>query len=1296
MATLEELIGKTPGEKTTEEDNKVSGLASFFAGFGSGLIDIPRGLFSLGASVIDLGLDSGLAAKVEEAFDGIDPFDELAEATAAGRFTKLFANVAVPGTAGFKIGSRLARGAVEAAKKKRYLKVTPEVIEEAKKATSLGEKFLIGAGGAGGAGAADAIFTAETNLENFAPIFTEPLDLDYIGRESAAKQLIRRAQFGTEGAVFAGLIGGTIYGVKALANKTNRLEKNNSALDRFFRKFTAAGELPDPAFREGRIAKGKKSADSNFSVQKARELDVNLSKMTPLLKGVFNTNTPAKGEEIKSFLNRALVSMKPIVQDDGKVFFPNIPEGFKKQFTELLGKDAKRQNVNAIFDNMNDIRAKWGDLFSDLNLQKRLKKEDFEEFQRLFGKKFKDYISDDYEVFKDPSLIPFFNFKPTASAIKKFTEQVQKQDPSITEASAQQFADEIIQSAQKNINPLLVKEGRTLGPTFKLPKELTSKKVEGKFKGVFVEDSVLKDPKFNVNSVGLDWLKPEARKAVEGLLGKVDTPFSTILNGTTKLSFIVRSTDYQENLLRVNDELPQNQKFLFKEGEYTPQDLISAFGHRNVTKLDLSPGQEARFGFASPLDGYVTDKSIADALASATGSVQKAGTIELLYNNFILYPKATSQLAKTVLSPVTHLRNLVSAGAFASANGLIFENPKEIVKAFREAYGTLDAPLKGARKDLDRYRKLLELGVVNTQVQARELSRLLSDVKFGETLSTTGGIKAMINKLSKIKQASQDLYVAEDDFWKIGSFALERRRIKNSFKKFGINMGDEFTEEATQRTFKLTDDYLDERAADIIRNNIPNYDMVSSFIQGLRKLPIGNFVSFPAEIIRTSANILKSGVKETGEKIIRADGKIVRPFRTNGFKRLAGFGLTTTVVPYGITEAFKAGYDVSEEEMEALRRYVPEWSKNSTLIPIRGDDGKLKYVDFSHANAYDTIIRPVTTMFNAIQRGVQDDARLDEEILTGIFESTKELGTPFISESIWTEAATDIIVRGGRTRAGTRLYTDQTPVGEKASIILGHIVKSQAPGSVAQLQRIGLAISPVDQVREGKKTDKYGRTYELGDELAGLVGLRAVKVDPLRDIQFKIADFRMGINNSRREFTRPLLRGGSVTPEQIIDRYDVANRALYNVHKEFFKDYSAALKLGADPTRLRTRARDRLSNKQLRAIQDGVFIPFKPSAGIEKAFRDNALEIGEANPYLIAKESVLARFRAYNRLPLLMDDLPIFDNPFSNLGTGITDQTTSELIPGLTTPQAVTTGVLPNNMQNTLAKIQTVDDFIKP
>ena len=45
--------------------------------------------------------------------------------------------------------------------------------------------------------------------------------------------------------------------------------------------------------------------------------------------------------------------------------------------------------------------------------------------------------------------------------------------------------------------------------------------------------------------------------------------------------------------------------------------------------------------------------------------------MESVYNNLVLYPKATSQIAKTILSPITHVRNFISAGAFVAANGLV-------------------------------------------------------------------------------------------------------------------------------------------------------------------------------------------------------------------------------------------------------------------------------------------------------------------------------------------------------------------------------------------------------------------------------------------------------------------------------------------------------------------------------------------------------------------------------------------------------------------------------------------------
>ena len=53
------------------EDNKVGTFQSVLAGIGAGLIDIPRGAFSLGASLLDLGLGKNKAAQVENFFDNL-------------------------------------------------------------------------------------------------------------------------------------------------------------------------------------------------------------------------------------------------------------------------------------------------------------------------------------------------------------------------------------------------------------------------------------------------------------------------------------------------------------------------------------------------------------------------------------------------------------------------------------------------------------------------------------------------------------------------------------------------------------------------------------------------------------------------------------------------------------------------------------------------------------------------------------------------------------------------------------------------------------------------------------------------------------------------------------------------------------------------------------------------------------------------------------------------------------------------------------------------------------------------
>jgi len=67
--------------------NKIGTFESVISGIASGFIQIPKGLFSLGATLLDLGVDSGKAAAVEAWFDDLTEWDEKAEATAAGKIT---------------------------------------------------------------------------------------------------------------------------------------------------------------------------------------------------------------------------------------------------------------------------------------------------------------------------------------------------------------------------------------------------------------------------------------------------------------------------------------------------------------------------------------------------------------------------------------------------------------------------------------------------------------------------------------------------------------------------------------------------------------------------------------------------------------------------------------------------------------------------------------------------------------------------------------------------------------------------------------------------------------------------------------------------------------------------------------------------------------------------------------------------------------------------------------------------------------------------------------------------------
>jgi hypothetical protein len=1197
-----------------ERNNNISTFESILSGIGSGLISIPKGAFSLGATLYDLGAGTDKAAQVEKFFDDLTELDEKAEATTAGKITEALVNLGVPGVYGFKLGSNLAKAAIESKKAGTYFKLNNPALRQATdKAVELntkGKLLQFGAGALGG-GLSDAAFVGDVkDIGTIGDLLGGPteLDRDEDGYDPA-KELINRLKFGAEGILLSGIIGGTGSTIQALAKRGKDLRYTNSRIDKLLDNiasgFRARGKSTEEVFQLRQQELGLLGRDVDLAKEVSKTLDQDIDSIFPAWKTIANKQTAQQRKESLEKLNELLLSGKPEVNEQGRVIFGAMDDNLKTNIVNQLEKyGAKKETIDNIINNLNSIRLGWGDLFSTIGT--KLDDKSLNEFKNLFGEKFKNYLGSSYQIFQDKSIIPLLNYKPAAEVVEKakqsFKDIALKNGRQLTDNEAEYYVNNVVSTAKL---PKGFRIDQPSDPLFKAPDF---------FLGKTIADDAIKPN----GEIYLSALPQQEKQVIEDLLGKSKNPVQTILSGTAKLSMITRRNELFDNLLNKSDELINNgQRGIFYKSE---ADAITNFPTAEIKQIKIDPSRKFEAGITNPLEGLYTTREIADSLTDAAQNTRSDSLIGKLYENLILYPKATSQIAKTVLSPVTHVKNFISAGAFATANGIL--PTPELAK---KAYQALSNP--------ETRREFIELGIANTNVRLGDLQNLMKDVGFGETVNSEKVLRMMLKPFSKIKDVAEDLYTKEDDFWKILSFYAERDRLEKSYLKYGID-----------KTAKE----LSTEASEIIKNNIPNYAYVGDFVKSLRRLPIGNFASFPAEILRTGTNIVKRAIDEITYTVTLPDGRVVKPLAETGYKRLIGMATTTAVIPTATVEAAKVIYDVAEDEIDAIRRFVPKWSKNSTIIPIRDKEtGELKYVDFSRINAYDTLTRPIQTVINAVAEGREDKDGIMNDFLRGLITSSKELAQPFIDESIWTEALTDLIARNGKTAEGIEIYNPADTYGNKVAASIQHLVKTQAPLSYSQLKRLDLAIKPIDIIEKGE-FDKFGQTYELGDELAGLAGFRAIKLNVPKSLAFKVRDFNDNVDASRRLFTRETLRGGPVTPEEIIDSYINANRSLYSTKSELYKDLKAADALNIKEEDKR-RVTDRLSRREYGNITNGIFTPLELSKDVINLFEENAVKLGLPNPYLAASNEIERIKQELSKTSLKEGLFPKIENPFKNL-----------------------------------------------
>jgi len=304
-------------------------------------------------------------------------------------------------------------------------------------------------------------------------------------------------------------------------------------------------------------------------------------------------------------------------------------------------------------------------------------------------------------------------------------------------------------------------------------------------------------------------------------------------------------------------------------------------------------------------------------------------------------------------------------------------------------------------------------------------------------------------------------------------------------------------------------------------------------------------------------------------------------------------------------------------------------------------------------NAYDTLTRPIQTVVNAIDSGRADKNGIMGDFLAGLIESTKELGSPFISESIWTEALQDvapILGRGGKDAAGREIYNlDVDSIGNAMKKSIFHLAEAQAPLNWKQLQRLGLSMVPLASPSSISKFDDRGKQYELGNEVLGIAGLRRIKVDPEKSLNYKITDFKRKVRASRNIFTRATLRGGVVTPEDMIDAYIEANRAMYNTNRELYLDIKAADTLGMSQSSIADKMDSRGEGRAYGFLEFGDFRPFRVSRDVQDLFEFQADRLGVPNAFESAIDVMERIAEILETTSLDGDNFPKLENPFRNL-----------------------------------------------
>ena len=569
----------------------------------------------------------------------------------------------------------------------------------------------------------------------------------------------------------------------------------------------------------------------------------------------------------------------------------------------------------------------------------------------------------------------------------------------------------------------------------------------------------------------------------------------------------------------------------------------------------------------------------------------------------MLQAKAGVQGMKTLYSPQTQVRNVTSASFFALWNGHVGKSASAL-DSMRSVFKDIFKAGKGDPIDEVKFAKYVEklvgLGVYDENIVAAELRAVVNKLKDGKIKNENELFDIFAN--SKITERVARLYAGGDNLWKGYGYEFLKSDLSAALKSvkdvedyFKLHRAPFERKNIFTGAPKSLDESLDEAAAFMLRNTYPTYSKVPPVIQGLRNIPIiGNFVSFPSEMLRTGATSIRMSLKN-----IRSDNPHLREM---GYKNLIGGYLAVKGIGQaaGATANFLTG--ATEEQWDAYGRSgAAPWDQNSNLVGIKPwENGESAAINFSYFSPYDVLERPIQAALTMANKQEIAEEDMDDYIMNLMFKEDgpmMELLQPFLSPAIYYERIQDVnsgnfltAGRGGRTAEGNYIYSPTDNLEDKFNKSLVHIIKGAEPGILSTGGKIKDAI-------QGDVTGK-GKLANLGDELMALfTGTRIIRIDVKDDLKFLAADANRLLRaadetekfyKSRDYINRP--------PSILKGEFEKMQDEAFRIQRDLYMKIKDFQMLDLDEDEIADILKDaNVSKKLVNNLVDGVFTPINYS-----------------------------------------------------------------------------------------------------